>query len=131
LSSDSENKAPNGAKPTSLHGALLFGKSLNAGADTILTKFSEFGVIASSTMKSMDHHTDTTGILGNILKIEDTVKERKTGVTTGGLSNIIRKGAGVFNSITGIISIAEAHAADRMTGDTSYSGTMKAIGRCM
>lgn len=126
---DCGNERPDSLKQTALKSAIHLGNSLNAGAETILTKFGELGVSTSSQLKGLEHLTGTAGFLGNTLKIEDTLWKDKTGSSTGILSKIIRQGAGIFNTLTGVLSIAEASATDRMKGNTSYSGTMKAVGK--
>jgi hypothetical protein len=111
--------------------ALHFGKALNAGADTVLAEFAELGQASTTTLKAIERLVSTTGFLGNSIKIEDALKDGPAGSQGGGLSQVIRKGATFINAATGILSIAQASAADRTSGDASYSGTMKAIGKSM
>jgi hypothetical protein len=120
--------APNTLKQPAYNNVLYFGKALNAGADTVMAQLGELGLASSATLKSIYPLAGTTASLGNAVKIEDLLRNDPTGSPPGLLSKVIRNCATIFNATTGILSVAQASAVDRMSGDTSYRRTMKAVG---
>ena len=121
--------AANTPKTGTLDGVLHFGRALNTRAETILEEFGNLGLAASKTLKDIDHLTDASAFLGNGIKVDDALRTGGTGPQGSWLSKIIRKGTTALNATTGIVSIAQASAQDRMSGDNSYSRTIKAVGK--